>query len=100
MEQGENKILIASFGTFSTGISIKNVHNIVFVESFKSDKIIRQSIGRGMRLHENKTKTNIIDIVDDFSYNGDKNFLMKHMEKRLEIYDTQGFPYKIYDVKL
>lgn len=100
LEFGENKVLIASFGTFSTGISVKNIHNIVFAESFKSDKIIRQSIGRGMRLHSTKEKTNIIDIVDDFSYNGDKNFLMRHMEKRLEIYETQGFPFKIYDVKL
>lgn len=100
LEQGENKILIASFGTFSTGISVKNIHNIIFAESFKSDKIIRQSIGRGMRLHESKTKTNIIDIVDDFSYYGDKNFLMKHMEKRLEIYESQGFPYKIYEIEI
>jgi len=100
LEEGENKVLIASFGTFSTGISVKNIHNIVFAESFKSDKIIRQSIGRGMRLHESKTKTNIIDICDDFSYNGDKNFLIRHMEKRLEIYDSQGFPYKVYAVDL
>lgn len=100
LEEGQNKVLIASFGTFSTGISVKNIHNIVFAESFKSDKIIRQSIGRGMRLHESKTKTNIIDICDDFSFNGDKNFLVKHMEKRLEIYDSQGFPYKLYAVDL
>jgi superfamily II DNA or RNA helicase len=100
LENGENKVLIASFGTFSTGISIKNIHNIVFAESFKSDKIIRQSIGRGMRLHKDKTKTNIIDICDDFTYNGDKNFLIRHMEKRIEIYDSQGFPYKIYEISL
>jgi superfamily II DNA or RNA helicase len=100
LEHGENKVLIASFGTFSTGISVKNIHNIVFAESFKSDKIIRQSIGRGMRLHASKEKTNIIDIVDDFSYEGDKNFLLRHMEKRLEIYETQGFPFKIYEVNL
>lgn len=100
LEHGENKVLIASFGTFSTGISVKNIHNIVFAESFKSDKIIRQSIGRGMRLHATKEKTNIIDIVDDFSYEGDKNFLLRHMEKRLEIYETQGFPFKIYEVNL
>lgn len=100
LENGENKVLIASFGTFSTGISIKNIHNIVFAESFKSDKIIRQSIGRGMRLHKDKTKTNIIDICDDFSYHGDKNFLLRHMERRIEIYDSQGFPYKIYEITL
>ena len=100
LENGENKVLIASFGTFSTGISVKNIHNIVFAESFKSDKIIRQSIGRGMRLHKDKIKTNIIDISDDFTYQGDKNFLIRHMEKRMEIYDSQGFPYKIYEITL
>lgn len=100
LENGENKVLIASFGTFSTGISVKNIHNIVFAESFKSDKIIRQSIGRGMRLHKDKTKTNIIDICDDFTYHGDKNFLIRHMEKRMEIYDSQGFPYKLYEITL
>jgi superfamily II DNA or RNA helicase len=100
MEDGNNKILIASFGTFSTGISINNLHNIFFVESYKSEKIIKQSIGRGMRLHEQKERVTIIDIVDDLSWSGDKNYLMKHGDSRLEIYDQEGFPYKIYKVDI
>lgn len=100
MEEGENKILIASFGTFSTGISINNLHNIFFVESYKSEKIIKQSIGRGMRLHAQKERVTIIDFVDDLSYKGDKNYLLKHGDSRLEIYDQEGFPYKIYKVEL
>ena len=100
MEQGEDKILIASFGTFSTGISINNIHNVYFVESYKSEKIIRQSIGRGMRLFEGKERTNIIDFVDDFTiHKGNKNYLMKHGEDRIKIYKEQGFPYKKYKVK-
>lgn len=100
MEEGEDKILVASFGTFSTGISINNIHNIFFVESYKSEKIVRQSIGRGMRLCEGKERVNIIDFVDDFSLTrGNKNYLLKHGEERMKIYKEQGFPYKKYMVK-
>jgi superfamily II DNA or RNA helicase len=100
MEEGDDKILIASFGTFSTGISINNIHNVFFVESYKSEKIIRQSIGRGMRLCEGKEQVNIIDFVDDFSLTkGNKNYLLKHGEERLKIYKEQGFPHKKYLVQ-
>lgn len=99
MEKGTNKILVASFGCFSTGISINNLHNVFFVESYKSEKIVRQSIGRGMRLMEGKEKVNIIDFVDDFSLSPrNKNYLLKHGEERVKIYKQQGFPYKIYKV--
>ena len=99
MEKGNDKILVASFGTFSTGISINNIHNVFFVESYKSEKIIRQSIGRGMRLHDSKERVNIIDFVDDYRYTkGNKNYLYKHGEERLKIYKEQGFPFKKYSV--
>jgi superfamily II DNA or RNA helicase len=100
MEEGEDKILIASFGTFSTGISINNIHNVFFVESYKSEKIVRQSIGRGMRLHGEKDRVNVIDFVDDFSITkNNKNYLLKHGEERIKIYKEQGFPYKKYRVQ-
>jgi superfamily II DNA or RNA helicase len=100
MEDGDDKILVASFGCFSTGISINAIHNVFFVESYKSEKIIRQSIGRGMRLMKGKERTNIIDFVDDFSLSkGNKNYLLKHGDERQKIYKEQGFPYKIYKVK-
>ena len=86
METGENKILVASFTTFSTGISIKNVHNIFLVESYKSEIIVKQTIGRGMRLLPGKEAVNIIDIVDDFSYEKHDNYLLKHGKARLEFY--------------
>lgn len=88
------KIMVASFGTFSTGISINNLSYIFFTESFKSEKIILQSIGRGMRLFEGKEVVNIIDFVDDFSFKGFQNYSLKHSYEREEIYKTQGFPYK------
>jgi superfamily II DNA or RNA helicase len=107
METGEGKILVASFGTFSTGISIKNIHNVFLTESFKSEVIIRQSIGRGLRKHSSKNKLLIIDFVDDLRYKYEdykgshktfKNYLYKHGESRREIYKEQNFPYEIKNV--
>lgn len=106
MEKGNNRILIASFGTFSTGISIKNLHNVFLIESYKSEKLIKQSIGRGMRKLEDKDKVNIIDIVDDFRYKekGKKlsrgNYLWKHGQERKKIYKNEQFPIKTYRIKL
>lgn len=102
MEIGKNKILVASFGTFSTGISIHNIHNIFFVESYKSEKIIRQSIGRGMRLMGGKEQVNVVDFVDDYSVqsSNSKNYLLRHGYERLKIYKEQGFPFKKYKVEI
>lgn len=100
MESGDNRILVASFNTFSTGISIKNVHNIIFIESYKSEIIIKQSIGRGMRQLEGKEDFTIIDIVDDMSHNGHDNYLYKHGKVRLEIYKEYTDDIKIYRIDL
>jgi superfamily II DNA or RNA helicase len=100
MKTGTNRILVASLKTFSTGISINNIHNIFFTESYKAEKVIRQSIGRGMRKHEDKEVVKIIDFVDDFSYKGKPNHMMKHSNERIKIYEQQKFPYKVYEVNL
>jgi len=100
MANGENKILVATYGTFSTGISINNLHNIFLVESYKSEVLIKQSLGRGMRKMEGKEKVNVIDFVDDFSSPRYKNYLIKHSEARIEIYKNEKFKYKIFNVKL
>jgi superfamily II DNA or RNA helicase len=99
MEEGENRILIASFTTFSTGISIKNIHNIFFTESYKSEIIIKQSIGRGMRQVQGKESFTIVDIVDDLSYNS-PNLLYKHGKARLEMYKQYSSNISIHRVKI
>jgi len=100
LEEGEGKIMIASFGTFSTGINVKNIHTIYLTESFKSEVIIRQSIGRGLRKHENKRKLIIIDFVDDYRSGKFKNYLYKHSEARQEIYREQNFPFTVRQADL
>lgn len=100
MEEENNRLMIASFGTLSTGISIKNLHNIFLCESYKSEVIIKQVIGRGMRQLKGKEKVNIIDLVDDFTWDGKENYLMKHSRERIEIYKKEHYEYKIYEIKL
>lgn len=100
MKTGNNRILIASAKTFSTGISIPNLHNLFLAESFKSETLVKQSLGRMFRLLDDKEKALIIDFVDDFSFKGKPNYMMKHSNERIEIYKREKFPYKIYDVTL
>lgn len=95
MEAGEEVVIVASYGTFSTGISIKKIHNIFFTESFKSEVIIRQSIGRGLRQHESKDKVLIVDFVDDIRTEEWDNYLFKHGKARQKIYKQEKFDYNI-----
>lgn len=100
LEDDENVIMVASFGVFSTGISVRNIHVIYLTESFKSDVIIRQSIGRGLRLHPSKQKLILVDFIDDYSIGRFKNYLYRHGKARQEIYDEQNFPYSIKKIDL
>ena len=100
LEEGEGKIMIASYGTFSTGINVTNIHTIYLTESFKSEVIIRQSIGRGLRKHVDKKKLLIIDFVDDFRSGRYNNYLFKHGLARQEIYRDQNFPFSIRSLDL
>ena len=105
MEEENDIILVASMGTFSEGIDILNVHNIFITESNKSEIIVRQILGRGMRLMNGKEIIIIIDFSDNFHYPGvnkfqQKNYLMRHAMEREHIYKEKGFPFKKFKVKL
>lgn len=89
------KVLIASFGTLSTGVSIKAIFYILFADSFKSEQIIIQSIGRGLRLHGDKDKLIVFDLVDVFAQDDFSNILYSHFKQRLEFYDNRKYPYDI-----
>jgi superfamily II DNA or RNA helicase len=99
--EGEtNAIIIASFGTFSTGINIRNLHNIIFASPSKSRIRNLQSIGRGLRIGDNKTKCKLFDIGDNLSWKSKRNYTLLHMIERIKIYADEDFDYNTVEVKL
>jgi superfamily II DNA or RNA helicase len=99
-EKENDAIIVASYGTFSTGINIKNLHNIIFASPSKSRVRNLQSIGRGLRTSENKTKCNLYDIGDDLSWKSKKNYTLLHMIERIKIYNDEHFEYKLVKVPI
>lgn len=99
-EKQNNAIIVASYGTFSTGINIRNLHNIIFASPSKSKIRTLQSIGRGLRLGENKETAVLYDIADDLTYKSRKNFTLQHFIERMKIYGDEKFVYKIHTIEL
>jgi superfamily II DNA or RNA helicase len=99
-EKQNDAIIVASYGTFSTGINIRNLHNVVFASPSKSRVRNLQSIGRGLRIGENKTEAVLYDIVDDFRVGKHVNFTLKHFGERVKIYDEEKFKYKFYTIEV
>tara|TARA_B110000977_G_C11065245_1_gene487560 strand:+ start:46 stop:1095 length:1050 start_codon:yes stop_codon:yes gene_type:complete len=100
VEKENDSIIVASLGTFSTGINIRNLHNIVFATPSKSQVKVLQSVGRGLRQSDDGRTTKLIDIADDLHVNGHKNFTLKHSAERIKIYTKEGFAYKVYPIDL
>ena len=99
-EQEKNAIIVASYGTFSTGINIKNLHNIIFASPSKSRIRNLQSIGRVLRKGANKVKAILYDIADDCSYRSRKNYTLNHLIERIKIYNEENFNYEIITIQL
>ena len=99
-EKEKNAIIIASYGTFSTGINIRNLHNVIFASPSKSRIRNLQSIGRGLRLGENKTEATLFDIADDFRIGKHVNFTLNHFIERVKIYNEEKFQYKLYNIEM
>ena len=100
VDKSSNSVIVASFGTFSTGINIRNIHNIVLASPSKSKIRVLQSIGRGLRRSESKDSVLIYDIADDMTYKERYNFTLNHFTERLNIYNEEQFDYEISKVKL
>ena len=92
MEKGNDVVVVAVSKIFSTGINIKNLHYIIFAGGGKAKIKIVQSIGRGLRLHENKNRLVLLDIADDLNYG------IKHAEKRQSLYTKEGIPFVIEEI--
>jgi len=97
-EQAEDAIIVASYGTFSTGINIRNLHNVIFASPSKSRIRNLQSIGRGLRKGNDKTKCNLYDVGDDLSWKSKKNYTLNHMIERIKLYNEEGFDYKVINI--
>jgi len=99
-EKETNAIIIASYGTFSTGINIRNLHNIVFASPSKSRIRNLQSIGRGLRIGDKKVVCNLFDIGDDLSWKSHKNYTLNHLIERVKLYNEEGFNYKLVKINV
>ena len=99
-ESQNNAIIIASYGTFSTGINIKNLHNVIFASPSKSRIRNLQSIGRVLRKGSNKDKATLYDIADDISYKSRRNYTLNHLIERIKIYNEENFNYDIVNIPL
>jgi len=99
-EKERDAIIVASYGTFSTGVNIRNLHNIIFASPSKSRIRNLQSIGRGLRIGDNKEEATLFDISDDFRLGKFTNYTLKHFIERVKIYDDEKFNYKFYNIEL
>ena len=100
VEKQDNAIIVASLGTFSTGINIRNLHNIIFASPSKSQIRVLQSIGRGLRKSDNNVNTRLFDIADDIRSRDKTNYSYIHALERIKIYKKEKFNFKIHKVDL
>ena len=97
-EKEQNAIIVASLGTFSTGINIKRLHNLIFASPSKSQIRVLQSIGRGLRKSDRDTQ--VFDIADDLHWKNKKNYTLEHAAERIKIYSKEKFDYELHEVKI
>ena len=100
VEKEKDSLIIASYGTFSTGINIRNINNVVFASPSKSRVRVLQSIGRGLRQTEDKSAVKLFDVSDNLSYKSRLNFTYRHFTERLNIYKEEQFKYEINRINL
>jgi superfamily II DNA or RNA helicase len=99
-ERENDAIIVASYGVFSTGINIRNLHNVIFASPSKSRVRNLQSIGRVLRKGKNKTKAMLYDISDDCTHKARKNYTLNHLIERIKIYNEENFNYEIITINL
>ena len=99
-EEEKDAIIVASYGTFSTGINIKNLHNVIFASPSKSRVRNLQSIGRVLRKGKDKVKARLYDIADDLTLGSRKNYTLNHFIERVKIYVQEQFNYEIVSINI
>ena len=93
-------IIVASLGVFSTGVNIRNLHNLIFAHPTKSKIKVLQSVGRVLRKSDDGRAATIYDIVDDLKSGSRSNFALRHANERFKHYQQEQFDYKITSVDL
>ena len=99
-EKETDAIIVASYGTFSTGINIKNLHNVIFASPSKSRVRNLQSIGRVLRKGKDKVSAKLYDIADDLTIGSRKNYTLNHFIERVKIYVSEQFNYDIFTIDI
>jgi superfamily II DNA or RNA helicase len=99
-EKESNAIIVASYGVFSTGVNIKNLHSVIFASPMKSKIRNLQSIGRGLRVTDGKESCILYDIGDDLQWKSRSNYSAKHLVERISIYSAEEFEFSISDISL
>ena len=99
-EKENDAIIVASYGTFSTGINIKNLHNVIFASPSKSRIRNLQSIGRVLRKGNGKSQAVLYDIADDCTKQNRKNYTLNHLIERVRIYNEEQFNYEFIQINL
>jgi len=94
LDDGVRRILVGSYGCFSTGVSVNHIMNIIFTASFKSESLVIQSIGRGLRLHKKKEVCIIYDLIDCFKESSQQNSFFRHGRERQQLYQKYSYPYE------
>jgi superfamily II DNA or RNA helicase len=97
-ELESDAIIVASYGVFSTGVSIRNLHNLIFASPTKSKIRSLQSIGRILRKSNNKSKAILYDIADDITYKSRNNYTLNHLVERIKIYSEELFHYQLHKI--
>ena len=100
VESERNAVIVASYGVFSVGVNIRNLHNIIFASPSKSRIRNLQSIGRALRKSEKKHIATLYDIADDLKFKNKKNYTLEHFEERTKVYKEERFPLSTYHIQL
>lgn len=95
LETDHGAILFASYSCIGTGLTLKNLDYGVFAQSFRSEIINKQSMGRGLMLAQDKDKYRLYDIVDWFPTK--RLYLQGRSKKKL--FDSEKFPNRVVNCK-
>ena len=98
-EKEKDAVIVASYGTFSTGINIRNLHNIVFSSPSKSRIRVLQSVGVRCDLVTIRTQDRLVDIVM-ILLTRETEFYFTHFMERINIYNEEEFDYDIKQISI